>query len=502
MNEPRVHAPQLPANPKLWLNTGGKAVSLADLRGQVVLLDFWTYSGINCLHVLPDLNYLETKYADSPFVVIGVHAGKFDNEKDNASIRNALLRYGIRHPVVQDDDHKLWQAYDVHAWPTFVLIDPEGYCVGSVSGEGHRAEMDQFIGQLLAAYEVASAALVRALRFAPEGAQIEDTPLSYPGKVLTDTRHERLFIADTGHNRVVICGLDGSSPQIIGSGEGGHADGAVATARFSQPQGMALVGDLLFVCDCGSHRLRRIDLVQQTVTTVAGTGEQGKPRAPGGVALKTALASPWDVCYNPTESGALYVAMAGTHQIWRYDLRDGDIVPYAGSGREARIDGADGQAAFAQPSGIATNGKYLFVTDSESSSIRRVTPGEDASVETLAGGDLFAWGDVDGEGDAACFQHPLGVTWHGDRVYIADTFNHKIKMLNPLTREVTTLAGAGPAGLANGTPDTAQFDSPGGLSGAAGKLYVADTNNHSIRTLDLQTGMVSTLELAGVGFRI
>ena len=500
LTEARVRAPQLPADPAYWLNTNGKAVSVAQLRGSVVLLDFWTYGCINCLHILPDLKYLEAKYADQPFVIIGIHSGKFDNERNRENIANAVKRLDIRHPVVCDNDHRMWEEYDVHAWPTLGILDPDGYYLGSLSGEGHREELDQIIARLLAE-SASDKTSVRLPGLTLPGKSAPPAPLSFPGKILADGLGQRLFIADTGNHRIVICSLDGRNPQTIGSAEAGRMDGEGRDAQFCRPQGMALIGDALYICDSGNHLLRRIDLAQQTVTTVAGTGTQGNARTGGGPGLSTPLSSPWDVCYHQGSEGMLTLALAGTHQLWHYDLRHGEVHPYAGNGREARIDGGLRQVAFAQPSGVTQDERALYVADSESSSLRviHVSPdtGEEV-VETLFGNDLFTWGDTDGVRDSACLQHPLGVCAYRGRVYVADTYNHKIKVFDPAANELHTLAGTGQAGLANGFGVGAQFSEPSGVSGANGNLHIADTNNHIIRVFDLETGIVSTLELPGL----
>ena len=295
-----------------------------------------------------------------------------------------------------------------------------------------------------------------------------------------------------------MCALDGRHSQIIGSGEPGHADGAWEQARFHQPQGMALVGEALFVCDSANHLLRRVDLQQRTVTTIVGTGAQAAPRQDGGAGLKTLLSSPTDICYNQAEHGQLYIAMAGAHQVWRYDLHTGNALPFAGTGREARIDGPAGSAAFAQPGGICTDGGSLYVADSETGSIRRIAPdapGGEMRVKTLAGGGLFVWGDTDGTGASTRLQHPMGICRQAGHIYIADTFNHKIKRLEPHTGRVTTLAGTGRHSLVNGAAAQTPFYEPAGVSTAGGKLYIADTNNHCVRVLDLETQIVTTLDI-------
>src|SRR5215471_1254243 len=132
--EGKVNAPDFPEGLE-WLNTD-HPISLRDLKGQVVLLDFWTYCCINCMHVFPDLHALEEKYKDQPVVVIGVHSGKFDQEKDVDHIRQAILRHNINHPVAVDSQFKIWNSYGVQSWPTLILIDLEGNAVAGWSGEG------------------------------------------------------------------------------------------------------------------------------------------------------------------------------------------------------------------------------------------------------------------------------------------------------------------------------------------------------------------------------
>ena len=497
LTEARVRAPQLPADPAAWLNTNGKALTLAQLRGSVVLLDFWTYGCINCLHILPDLRALEAKYADRPFVIIGIHSGKFDNERSRDNTESAVQRLDIRHPVVCDNDHRLWEEYDIHAWPTLGILDPEGYYLGSLSGEGHYEELDQIIEHLLTTYESGSHPAHVSL-LTPMDSASSLRRLSFPGKILADSTTQRLFVADSGHNRIVVCQLDGTNAQTIGSEEAGWADGDWQEARFCRPQGMALVGDALYVCDSGNHIIRRIDLALRTVTTVAGTGAQGNSRTLGGPGPQNPLSSPWDICYHQGHEGILTIALAGTHQLWRYDLRTGDAHPYAGNGREARIDGGLRTAAFAQPSGLTPTEHALYIADSESSSLRRIHVSPQTSeevVETLSGGDLYTWGDADGDRDSAFLQHPLGVCAYRGLVYIADTYNHKIKVFDPDAGTARTLAGTGQPGMANGFSSAAQFCEPSGLSAANGSLYITDTNNHALRVFHLDTGIVSTLEL-------
>ncbi len=263
-----------------WLNTSAP-ISLKELRGKVVLLDFWTYCCINCIHVLPDLKYLEKKY-DKQLVVIGVHAAKFTNEKETENIRRAILRYEIEHPVVNDANMTIARKYQFSSWPTLVLIDPEGNYVGQQPGEGNRELFDEVIGKMIAYHRAKGTLDESPVKFALERNQAARTALRFPGKLLADPANQRLFISDSNHNRIVISSLDGKLLDVIGAGAIGNQDGDYRTATFDHPQGMALVGDVLYVADTENHLLRAVDLKRQRVETLAGTGEQARIRGRGG----------------------------------------------------------------------------------------------------------------------------------------------------------------------------------------------------------------------------
>ena len=486
---PKVRAPEITGG-RGWLNTD-KPLSLAALKGKIVLLDFWTYGCINCIHIIPDLKKLEAKYANQ-LVVIGVHSAKFQNEKETENIRRIILRYEIEHPVYNDSEYAVWQSYGVRAWPTQVLIDPAGYLVGGVSGEGNYDVIDETIGKLVADFRAKGELNEEPLKLVLERAKVGDLPLAFPGKILADAKSDRLFIADSNHNRIVVTKLDGTLVDTIGTGDTGAADGAFDKATFYRPQGLALAGDSLYVADTENHLIRRVDLKSRNVETIAGTGQQSHEYFKTGPARSIALSSPWDL---QLAGRVLYIAMAGPHQIWMLDLDKNEVSTFAGSGREARLDGTLLDAGFAQPSGIASDGKKLYVADSESNIIREIDLAGH-SVKTLVGGDLFEFGDVDGTGDDVRLQHPLGLVTFGDKLLIADTYNHKIKELDPKTDKVTSLFGTGKPGQADGP--TPSFYEPGGLTLANGNLYVADTNNHAIRVVDLKTKRASTLRINGL----
>ena len=493
--------PDRPQAPSLdggigWLNTGGE-ISLKDLRGKVVVLDFWTYCCINCMHVLPDLEFLEKKYAKE-LVVIGVHSAKFDNEKESEAIRNAIVRYEIEHPVINDANMTVWRKFGVSSWPTLVLIDPEGRYVGQQPGEGNRELFDKVIGMVVD-YHGKKGTLDRTpVRFDLERNRQKSRPLKFPGKVLADPAGGRLFISDSNHNRIVVTGLDGTLQYVIGNGSIGRADGTYAKASFDHPQGTALVGNRLYVADTENHMLRVVDLKKKTVSSLVGTGKQAGFRSRGGALKQAALNSPWALSH---VDGVLYIAMAGPHQIWSHKLGSSTIGNYAGSGREDITDGPLARSALAQPSALATDGTHLFVADSEGSAIRQIDTDPKGEVRTIVGSHdlfrgraLFEFGDIDGVGDKARLQHPLGVAYHAGMLYVADTYNHKIKQVELKTRKASSFLG----GKRGTTVEPARFSEPAGVSVAGGKLYIADTNNHRICVADLKTGKVKELKIAGL----
>ncbi len=486
----RVRAPELKGD-RGWLNTE-KPLSLAGLKGKVVLLDFWTYGCINCMHIIPDLKKLEKKYPNE-LVVIGVHSAKFENEKDTENIRRIILRYEIEHPIVNDADFAIWRSYAVNAWPTRYLIDPGGYIIGKLSGEGGYEALDKAIADTIADFRKRGELNEAPLKLVLERAKVGDLPLAFPGKVLADQKSDRLFIADSDHNRIVLAKLDGTLVETIGTGVHGADDGSFDHATFFRPQGMVLDGETLYVADTENHLIRQVDLKSKTVKTIAGTGQQSHEYGESGPALRIALNSPWDL---QLVGRTLYIAMAGPHQIWKLDLDKQIVSTFAGSGREARIDGPVDEAGFAQPSALATDEKTLFVSDAEANIIRAISLGPDSKVRTLVGGDLFDFGDQDGFGNEVRLQHPLGLALWNGKLVIADTYNHKIKVLDPAARSVRSFAGTGKPGQSDGAKPS--FYEPGGLAVAGDKLYVADTNNHAIRVVDLKTKETKTLPIKGL----
>ncbi|XP_059517462.1 NHL repeat-containing protein 2 isoform X3 [Myotis daubentonii] len=428
-----------------WLNTEGPISVYKDLGGKVVILDFFTYCCINCIHLLPDLHALEHTYSDKDgLLIVGVHSAKFPNEKVLDNIKSAVLRYDITHPVVNDADASLWQELEVSCWPTVVILGPRGNMLFSLIGEGHKEKLFLYTSIALKYYKDRGQIRANEIGIKLYKDSLPPSPLLFPGKVTVDHLSKRLVIADTGHHRILVAWKNGQIQYSIGGSE-----------------------------------VQRDDI--------------------------------------------LWIAMAGTHQIWallldcgrlpkKNDLKKGTCLRFAGSGNEENRNNAyPHKAGFAQPSGLSLASEdpwsCLFVADSESSTVRTVSL-KDGAVKHLVGGErdpmnLFAFGDVDGVGISAKLQHPLGVTWDKKRnlLYVADSYNHKIKVVDPKTKQCTTLAGTGDASNVSSSFTESTFNEPGGLCiGENGELlYVADTNNHQIKVMDLETKTISVLPVFGSG---
>ncbi|MBL1091215.1 MULTISPECIES: NHL domain-containing thioredoxin family protein [Streptomyces] len=428
----RVRAPELIGKGG-WLNTGNKDLTLSDLRGRIVVLDFWTFCCVNCLHVLDELRELEEKHRDT-VVIIGVHSPKFVHEAEHQAVVDAVERYGVEHPVLDDPELATWKQYAVRAWPTLVVIDPEGYVVAQHAGEGHAHAIATLVEELAAEHE-AKGTLRRG-----DGPYVPPEPvatdLRFPGKAVR-LPGGGFLVSDTTRHQLVELAEDGERVlRRIGSGERG-----LTPDTFNEPQGLALLPDgKVAVADTVNHALRVFDPASGTLETVAGTGKQWWQGSPtSGPAREVALSSPWDLAW---WQDRLWIAMAGVHQLWTYDPATGTVEVAAGTTNEGLVDGPAAEAWFAQPSGLAAAADRLWIADSETSAVRWVEPAEDGYViRTAVGTGLFDFGHRDGAAGQALLQHPLGVTALPDgSVAIADTYNHALRRYDPASGEVTTLA--------------------------------------------------------------
>ncbi len=424
-----------------WIGTGGRRLSLSDFAGRFLLLDFWTLCCVNCHHVLAELRLIEVEFSDV-LTVVGVHSPKFEFEKDSNAIRSAVHRHGIEHPILNDPEMSTWRAYGVRGWPTLILVDPLGEIMGTWSGEGHGHAISTTIRDLIPGYESKG-----QLKRGGSHFQAELTRASVyvqPGKIEA-LDSERVLISDSGnHSLAVATFAQPNSPiQRIGSGERGFVDGSFAEAQFNEPYGAVVlpldvaekIGQHILVADTANHAIRGINFISQEVTTVAGTGEQWRPGGSDhGPALSTPLSTPWDLEYR---DGVIYIAMAGDHRIWYFDPLTGSVGVAAGTTQEGLVDGSAEAAWFAQPSALSNSTQGLWIIDSETSSLRNM---QSNKISTAIGTGLFDFGHIDGPAQQARLQHPLGITSDKDVVYIADTYNGAIRMYNPTTGVVKTLA--------------------------------------------------------------
>ncbi|MFD4503538.1 NHL domain-containing thioredoxin family protein [Streptomyces sp. NPDC058457] len=430
----RVRAPELIGEGG-WLNTGDKQYTLADLRGRIVILDFWTFCCINCLHVLDELRELEEQHRNT-VVIIGVHSPKFVHEAEHQAVVDAVERYGVEHPVLDDPELATWKQYAVRAWPTLVVVDPEGYVVAQHAGEGHAHAIARLVEELEAEHEAKGTLRRGDGPYVPP--EPEPTALRFPGKALL-LPSGNFLVSDTTRHQLVELAEDAETVvRRLGSGTRGFTDGTAGTASFNEPQGLALLGDgSVVVADTVNHALRRLDPATGEVTTLAGTGRQWWQGSPtSGPAREIDLSSPWDVA---VFGGRVWIAMAGVHQLWAYDPETGTVAVAAGTTNEGLVDGPAAEAWFAQPSGLAATAERLWLADSETSALRWVDL--DGDVHTAVGTGLFDFGHRDGAAGQALFQHPLGVTALPDgSVAVSDTYNHALRRYDPATGEVTTLA--------------------------------------------------------------
>lgn len=515
-----------------WFNVA-EALTIKSLEGKIVVLDFFTYCCINCMHILPDLAQLEERYPPSQgVVIIGVHSAKFDNEKESANIMAAIQRYNISHPVVNDKDSKLWDLLDVQCWPTLLILGPRGNPIFVIMGEGHLDTLSMYISGALDFYTAKGQIKLDSLPLKPAN-NVTSSNLYFPGKIVcskyetTEAGDELYAISDSGHHRILVMTPKGEVLYKIGGNSSGFQDGDFQTARFNSPQGLAFLSDsIIFVADTENHAVRRIDLKLGTVETVAGTGQQGSDKFGGKIGQQQEINSPWDVAVFNTkdmdmsfhvdeaavpEKYVVLIAMAGTHQIWALFLEDtiwwkykkypsGTVVNIAGSGAEENRNNSYPQnAAFAQPSGLALNreAKEVYVADSESSTVRKLSL-TDGKITGIVGGDrnplnLFAFGDADGKQTLAKLQHCLGVTYSKARksAFVADTYNGKVKRIDLEDSAVSTWT------ITDKSNKPYHLSEPAGLclNPSGDTMYVCDTNAHQIELVNMKTMKTATLQL-------
>ncbi|MGE5540565.1 MAG: thioredoxin-like domain-containing protein [Gemmatimonas sp.] len=483
-----VRAPELARPGLTWFNVKAP-LSLADLAGRLVILDFWTFCCINCMHVLKTLAKIEARFPDT-VTVIGVHSPKFSAEKDPANVARAIARYRIAHPVIHDPDMTLWHEYAIRAWPTLVFVAPDGSVLGASSGEPDAEKLIAFIDEQLATF-AAQGAVKPSLLPADLAPEAPASRLLFPGKakpVLLPSGARGWAVADSGHHQVALLDARGREVGRYGSGHPGFDDGGAKAATFRDPQGLAANDRTLYVADTGNHAIRAIDLASGRVETIGGTGTRGRILGASAESRATALASPWDIVL---VEDVLAFANAGTHQLGALDPQRGIVARLAGTGAEGIEDGVAMHAAMAQPSGLSYDEESgrIFIADSETSSVRFLQLGETPQLSTLVGTGLFDFGYRNGAFGEARLQHCLGLSVRGDEVIVADSYNARLALLDLSTGEV----GDVDDGFTCTDAVCLPLAEPAGVHHDGGtRLLVSDTNNHRLVLYDRDARTTAT----------
>ncbi len=489
----KQNAPEFPLG-LTWLNTN-KQLSLSLLKGHVIVLDFWTYCCINCMHLLPELKELEHYFKDEPVVFIGAHSAKFDGENNERAITSAMLRYEVEHPVVIDAEHKVWNSFGITGWPSICIIDEQGKIAYHESGEGQKEQLRKAISSMLSSAKKEGTLAKEKISISPTLAK-EKSTLSFPGKINYDEELKELIISDSNNHRILITKLKGNTATVlqeIGSGIQGFTDGSFSKAQFNRPQGISREGNKIYVADTENHSIRLIDLEAKKVSTLAGDGLQaiGTPR----LNRSKSLNSPWDVL---VKENMLYVAMAGSHQIWCRDIKTCEFESFAGTSGEDIIDGPRTQAFLAQPSGLCADKNNLYFADSEVSAIRKISFETD-QVMTIIGEGLFEFGKRDGDFKKTLLQHPLGLDIFDKKIYIADTYNSAIRVADLSEHNTTTLIESDPEKTVCKIGDKScsylPLNEPNDVIALKDKLIIADTNNHLIRLFDFDKKELEDIEV-------
>jgi sugar lactone lactonase YvrE/thiol-disulfide isomerase/thioredoxin len=469
-------APELGKPDLHWFNVDAP-LTLEAVRGRLVILDFWTFCCINCIHIIPALRAAEEAFPDD-LAVIGVHSPKFEAEKDLVNLAQAIDRYDIVHPVVQDTEFTIWKSYGVRAWPTLVFISPDGQIIGHHSGEVTAETLIKGIPRLLNDTRTDTTP-------DPQPLLLSSTPepertLSFPGKMkplAAPIGNAVYALADSGHHQIVLLDRDGAETRRYGSGDAGFENGPSETATFRYPQGLTCDEDAIYVADTYNHAIRRIDIDSGAVTTLAGDGKRGPILGREDIdAWDSSLASPWDL---EIDGSRLYFANAGSHQLGELDLKKNDVRLLAGSGRESIVDGPVYDAALAQPSGLALSAdrETLYFADSETSAIRQVSLGRNPEVKTLIGTGLFDFGHENGPWKKALLQHPLGVSVANGTLYVADSYNGALRVMDLDDEVITDLDGGTFTCL---DPICYLSAEPAGVLAHRDRLFLVDTNNHRV----------------------
>lgn len=467
-----------------WFNLS-RPLEITDLKNRIILLDFWTYACVNCIQSLPEIKKLEEEFGNK-LTVIGVHSGKFSNEKDSSAIKKAILRHDITHPVINDADFAIWKGFEVNSWPSFVLLNPNGYIVKKYIGEDGAKKIRTDVKKLISKfkYQINRDPLPTALeKYGLIGNVLNfPTKLEYSSNFPYKSRQiPVVFIANSGQHNIIISSLNGEIIAKIGSEKAGLVDGSFDSAAFNAPHGLLYLEGKLYVADTDNHALRLVDFKTGQVISLVGSGRRGEVLKEQIEAKDFDLASPTDLKFFP-DKNHIAIANSGTHQILSYDLKNQTISVLAGNGLEGIEDGKYPVNSLAQTAAMSVYDGKLYFIDSETSSLRFID--KSGNVETLIGKGLFDFGYKNGNKSEALMQHPLGLLVDDTAAYIVDSFNHKIRKYDFSTRQIQDFAGSKKRGENLGSPNVTEFNEPEGIIAVLNSFYVADTNNNRIIAID------------------
>ena len=475
-------APEWPAGLD-WLNTA-RPLTLNELRGKIVLLEFWTSNCVNCRENSAALARVRATFPHET-MVIGVHSGAGMTRE---SLRQAVMRADMLYPIVDDPQHTLARLYNVTTFPIVTLLDPLGGYVLQEVGPIDPDKYCDIVKTMVADYDRAGVLERKPLveraapAVTPEEIREPQRVLKFPSRLLV--LGHRLYLADTGHHRIVEIQLDadgraGEVLRVFGSGRAARQDGAPAEAAFAGPHGLASDGQRLFVADTDNHSVRSVALASGQVTTLVSP-------QPGSLSPR----SPWALALH---GDLLFIAMAGFHQVWVLiePGQSNQVGPFVGNGRAGFANGTAVEASFNQPRDLVLAGPALIVADTFNHALRRITWEGPPRADSLTSG---LPGDSDGPLALAKLSQPGGLAIGPDgRVAVSDSANHKLKLISQ--GQLSTFAGTGEPGLTDGRLAAARFHQPDGLAWGGSLLYVADAHNHAVRVLDPASGTVSTLRL-------
>jgi len=446
-----------------WLNAPVPAVARPGWLTAIAFVNIGSAWSVQALH---ELQALRTRFP-SRVRVFAVHVPRFDHERDPRRVMKRAHRHGVHLPLALDADWVAWQHFGVKSWPTIFVVDGEGHLQARLEGGGTFAELERRVQAMeFDAPEEPEMPL-------PRRAREPDMPLCFPVGLAVTPQY--LYVADSGHHRVLECNHAGRVLRVFGSGDAGFMDGDATHAAFHCPSGIALLRDALYVADCGNHAVRRINLRTGDIDTLCGNGRRGVPK-------EGAIRDPRSVQLDAPRAVAvvndqLYIALAGDNRIWSYDLGRARLSLRAGSGALAVQDGTGKTAAFAQPVALAAVQQTLYVCDSAGSAIRSM---RDDAVQTLIGQGSFAFGHTDGPRTIAQLQDPQAIALDPDAplLWIADGGNDRLRSLRLGGGDLTTHMLPHP------------LHGPAGLAVGAGAVWIADTDAHAVLRVDPKTGAV------------